>query len=368
VSLFPPSFDASRTRLVGWKDRLAGWWPSVDVEDVAVGPSGEPMTVVRAQADDRDHVLILVAGLHGVEGYAGSAVIELFLREWAGDLDHQRVSVWVVHGPNPTGWITGRKTNHNNVDLNRSFVDRQTGVPANPGYDDPALRRVFEPGRPRGGAPQLAQIAGLAVAGRLGDLARSLTLGQYTSPTGLYFGGTEEPWATAWLKAAFDEGLGGWNAMTVLDLHTGYGPRNTLAVVNSRYDPVPPAQWAARLGWPLVQAADGDTFYPIHGDMTDWLTLRHRALVPDRSFWATTLEFGTWGDSLAAQVRTLRATINENAAHHRGSDRQKRSWTKELTELYAPRGRRWRQGVEDQARRLVPAILEERGLKTRRGR
>ena len=360
-ALFPVSFEASRSRLKGWVTALSNRWPSVAVEEVSVGPSGEPMTILRAEAPRRRALVILVAGLHGVEGYAGSAVAEVFLRECVPGLDEGSVSVWVVHATNPWGWMTGRKTNHDNVDLNRSFLADRSALPVNSGYSDPAICSVFEPSRPLGWAALAARLLPLALRGRLGALAAALTLGQYHSPQGLYHGGSEAPQAAVWLQAAFDRALDEWDELTVLDLHTGYGPKDALAVVNSRYENTPAQEWARRLDWPLVQQS-GNDFYAIHGDMTDWLTLRHRQRTPAKSFWATTLEFGTWGDGTLPMLRTLAATVNENAAWHHGTDAQKHRWGRALRSLYAPARPRWRRAVIDQARRLLHTIVEVRGL------
>ena len=360
-SLFPASFEESRARLKAWVPVLSDRWPAVAIEEVSVGPSGEPMTVLRAEAPRRKAVVILVVGLHGMEGYAGSAVAEMFLRECVPGLDEGSVSLWVVHAPNPWGWIAGRKTNHDNVDLNRSFLPDRDSLPANPGYSDRLLRRVLEPGRPLGWMALAGRLLPLALRGRLGALAGTLTLGQYSSPHGLYYGGSEAPRAAVWLQAAFDRALDEWDEVTVLDLHTGYGPKNALAVVNSRYEPIPAQEWARWLDWPLVQQS-GNDFYGIHGDMTDWLTLRHQGRAPAKSFWAATLEFGTWGDGTLALLWTLAATVNGNAAWFQGTAAQKRRWGRALRSLYAPRGRRWRRAVIGQARRLLANIVVARGL------
>src|SRR5262249_30810012 len=75
-------------------------------------------------------VLLHSSGLHGVEGFAGSAVQLQFIKRMP------RVSAdaafIIVHILNPYGMAWLRRVNENNVDLNRNFVTdgSYAGAPA----------------------------------------------------------------------------------------------------------------------------------------------------------------------------------------------------------------------------------------------
>src|SRR5213592_2819131 len=74
-------------------------------------------------------VLLHSSGLHGVEGFAGSA-IQLQLLNSLPSLP-QDAALIVVHVLNPYGMAWLRRFNENNVDLNRNFLgdDAYIGAP-----------------------------------------------------------------------------------------------------------------------------------------------------------------------------------------------------------------------------------------------
>ena len=91
------------------------------------------------------------SGVHGIEGYAGSAVqlalLELFTAKAIDPKD--RPTIVMLHGVNPVGMKEWRRCNENNVDLNRNgivgvfqdFVDQRD--PNVAGYED--FRHIFVP-------------------------------------------------------------------------------------------------------------------------------------------------------------------------------------------------------------------------------
>src|SRR5262249_8553202 len=87
----------------------------------AKGPGGEQLGIDIAWfgADTPRRVLLHSSGLHGVEGFAGSA-IQLQLLDDIPALPADAALV-VVHVLNPYGMSWLRRTNENNVDLNRNF-------------------------------------------------------------------------------------------------------------------------------------------------------------------------------------------------------------------------------------------------------
>jgi hypothetical protein len=52
----------------------------------------------------------------------------------------------------------------------------------------------------------------------------AVTGGQYTRPTGLFYGGVRETWSNQTLRQILREHLAGAKRVAVLDLHTGLGP------------------------------------------------------------------------------------------------------------------------------------------------
>lgn len=68
----------------------------------------------------KNKILFLVSGTHGVEGYIGSAVQLLFIKEFLPQLDD--VAVCLIHSLDPFGFKYNRRVNENNVDLNRNSV------------------------------------------------------------------------------------------------------------------------------------------------------------------------------------------------------------------------------------------------------
>lgn len=89
-----------------------------------------------------DGLLVHQSGVHGVEGFFGSAVQTAALRGVAGDamphlLPGPRDMVVFVHCVNPFGMAMGRRYNELGVDLNRAAIDQDAfrelvaaGVPA----------------------------------------------------------------------------------------------------------------------------------------------------------------------------------------------------------------------------------------------
>ena len=117
-----------------------------------LGRDGETlaMDVARFGAADARRVLLSSSGCHGIEGYCGSAVQLALLADpgFHRAAESAGVSVLYVHALNPYGFSWWRRTTHENVDLNRNFIDFTGPPPANPGYDEiaHALFRHAAPG------------------------------------------------------------------------------------------------------------------------------------------------------------------------------------------------------------------------------
>lgn len=82
-------------------------------------------------------LLILTSAVHGVEGYVGSAIQQMVLKELIKDVSLDNLGVLVIHGMNPYGFKNNRRFTENNVDLNRnSATDNSLYSSVNEGYRD----------------------------------------------------------------------------------------------------------------------------------------------------------------------------------------------------------------------------------------
>ena len=98
------------------------------------GPDGEPLCIDVAVVGNINSAKVLLSssGIHGVEGYPGSA-IQLAVMD---DLTKQEIfkdhAIIFIHTINPYGMAWWRRFNENNVDLNRNFLTKEQeykGVP-----------------------------------------------------------------------------------------------------------------------------------------------------------------------------------------------------------------------------------------------
>ena len=67
--------------------------------------------------DAQKNLIVLTTGVHGMEGYIGSVMLDVFFQEIYPTLDSQTTGVLVVANVNPYGMKYYRRYNENNVDL-----------------------------------------------------------------------------------------------------------------------------------------------------------------------------------------------------------------------------------------------------------
>jgi hypothetical protein len=220
--------------------------------------------------NNRQGLVVHVAGTHGVEGYAGSAIQLAFLKIWKTFLTSKKSTTtasWptivLVHAFNPYGMAHDRRTNENNVDLNRNGVvpptfstkyrfdkdDPYFQKPDNPWWNEEyyeLLRSLFHPNDNDSlCSMSLAKYSGLwneflfwnrafLVVWRKGLIAlkRALVAGQYHDPQGLFYGGSSLQPSIVLLEQYFNQRniaktiVAPKNALPVItwiDIHTGLG-------------------------------------------------------------------------------------------------------------------------------------------------
>lgn len=221
---FAQSYAEARQRFLDAAD-AAG----LDVTSHAhpmVGPEGETLAldVARDGPADASAVLILSSGCHGVEGYCGSGVQVALLRDaaWLDAARSAGVAVLYLHALNPYGFAWTRRVTHENVDLNRNFIDFTKPPPQNPAYC--RLARLLVPAT---WPPTPANEAALQKAGAaMGALQaqQAVSGGQYEHPEGLFYGGHDPTWSHIVLRRVLREHGRRCARLGWIDVHTGLGP------------------------------------------------------------------------------------------------------------------------------------------------
>lgn len=190
------------------------------------GPDGRELftDVAAFDVDGAEKVLVLMSGTHGVEGFCGSgAQIDLLRRGEMARLP-QGVGVLMIHAINPYGFAWLRRVTHENIDLNRNWLDFSQPLPKNPGYDElhPSICPAIWDSKTQ-----------LAAAKSLEDFTRkhgheamqfAVSGGQYNHADGLFYGGNAPSWSQTTQRSILSHYLKDASQVGVIDYHTGLGP------------------------------------------------------------------------------------------------------------------------------------------------
>lgn len=277
-------------------------------------PDGEPLHTDVAVLGDpgAPRAFVAMSGTHGVEGLGGSGCQSAFLAEGGAASLPDGVVLVLVHAVNPWGVAHLRRTNEDNVDLNRNFVRHgEEEPPPNPRYEElhPHVLPDDWDGPAHAAANQAIAAALVEWGGR--EVQEALTSGQYTRPDGLFYGGDRPTWSNRTWRAVLDRWVAGRTHVAFVDLHTGLGPYGVGEVIfRARYDGGG-LERARRWYGDVTSSEEGSSVSTVIGGTT------HSAVVdaaPDAEITTITLEFGTRSgrDVLSA----LRA---DNWLEHRGA-------------------------------------------------
>lgn len=369
MTYFPSSYEDSRERFQRSPNLLRSKWPNARLESHPLKDHLDlSIDWIWAEPPKKENLVILSTGEHGIEGYVGAAMLKVFIEEFAPRLNPENTGLLLVHAINPWGMQNRYRVNPDNVDINRNFVYDGNYDPAiNPDYD--LLISLLNPQGPVG---NLALenirffgkvIQGLLSPGKAKVQAASL-LGQHRHSKGIYYGGTQCEEETTVLMGLYRRALEDYQSIVQMDMHTGYGPRYQMTVIVPPDDPTSSAEATTKFAYPLVQKIDADEFYAISGDMGEYFYRLRDAEYPNKQLFACGFEFGTFGDSLFALIRSLRITILENQLRQFGAKNETiaRALRKEYEELFFPAEPGWREKALADGRQAFEGILRAYNL------
>ncbi|MEJ8813118.1 M14 family metallopeptidase [Variovorax ureilyticus] len=220
LDLFSPSYATARRK---FQDAAAARGLPVDSRVLDLpGAEGETlaMDVVLDGPADASRLLVVLSGVHGVEGFCGSAIQTGMLR--LGAPAHPDTAVLHIHAINPYGFSYLRRVTQENVDLNRNFVDFAKPLPVNAGYG--AIHDALLP--PTWPPAHQAEADLAAYRDKHGErgLQRAISLGQHAHADGMFFGGRAPTWSNQNFRAVLRDYATQAREIASVDIHTGLGP------------------------------------------------------------------------------------------------------------------------------------------------
>jgi hypothetical protein len=347
ASCFSPDYDTGRARF-----RAASAAAGAQLEALALGasgPRGEPLAIDIAWlgSPDATRLVLHTTGLHGVEGFAGSAIQLAALARTARP--PQGCALALVHALNPYGMAWLRRANENNVDLNRNFLppdERRPGAPALYGVVD----RAINPPSPPGFDGFWLKVVGLALRHGHRRLRRAVAGGQYQYPRGLFYGGAElQPGPRLYLEWLRDR-CSRARYVLALDVHTGLGHWGEQSLILEAADTATSRPMLARaLGDELVDPARGEAAYVARGSLGACMP----RVLPCARVDCVLQELGTY-----PALRVLRALREENRWHHHGAATLDHPVKPALREAFCPASPEWRASAVENGLRLLRAACD----------
>ncbi|MFC2089889.1 M14 family metallopeptidase [Bacteroidota bacterium] len=310
-----------------------------------------------------DKLLVLSSGVHGVEGYTGSAVQQMFLKELVTKDVLADMGVLIIHGVNPFGFKYLRRQTENNVDLNRgSEIDPSLFTVKNQGYGK--LNDMLNPEGKVSTNSLTNQFFYVTAISKILKTSMSATRqaivqGQYEYPEGLFFGGFDfEPQIDS-LRKVLPVYLAPYSTILEIDLHTAYGSRGVLHLFpNAVSDPELKKKTELVFKGHQIDWGDSDNFYTVSGGFADTFMSK---LTPHAQYLYMVFEWGTYDtETTFGSIKSLQIMINENQGYHYGykNNVQEKKIKKSISEMEYPSSEAWRSETMNTGREMLSLVLK----------
>lgn len=364
---FQETYNACRKGFLTQAEGLRQQYKGVRIAPLAIeSRSDSDLTIdsvyIPAQKDPK-RLLILTSAVHGVEGYVGSAIQQMFLNEVIKDVSLDDLGVLLIHGVNPFGFKNNRRVTENNIDLNRnSATDSRLYSSKNDGYS--ALNiflnqkenvSLTSPGTLFFQLHAIRKIIGHS----LSTLRQAILQGQYQYEKGIYFGGKKLEPSIAAVTPLIQQTARPYDLVFNIDLHTGYGANGTLHLFPN---PLKDKDRKARIetifeGYP-INWGDGDDFYTIMGDFTTYVG----STVPEKDYLTMVFEFGTLDtQTTMGSIKALHNVMIENQGvqYGYGSNKDETETKSRYLQSYYPSSPAWRSKALGDARDILRHAIKK---------
>ena len=365
LTYYHDDYSESREAFISQSRELQGSYDSVIIFKTPVESSTDTGLYIDycffPGIDDPDRLLILSSGIHGIEGFAGSAVQIMFMEEFLDKGLLKNTAVLFIHGLNPYGFKHFRRFTENNVDLNRNWdTDKSLFATPNPGYF--RFTNMINPSKKvnldnAGNRFFFLKAIIKMITNNIEFARQSILQGQYEYQDGLYFGGMDFEPQVHTVRTILEDICEPYQVIFHIDLHTGYGQWGTLHFFpNPVKDPLAKQNLEKIFTEHEIDWGDEEKFYTITGGFPTFVGKLNQG----KLFLPMTFEYGTMDSHTTfGSIKSLQIIINENQGHHHGyvRDRDSTIIIEQFINMYYPQSEAWQTRVIQTSREAFNTLL-----------
>ena len=345
---FSNNYETARSHFLAAAVRSGGIIESAG--HPASGPAGEALaTDALLLGSNRDNLLVMTSGTHGVELLCGSGCQTGHLETGRFDSILDRCSILLLHALNPWGAAHQRRNTEDNVDLCRNFMDFTKPLPTNSAYE--ALHKTIR----QASVPEVEQLIadGFAQHGTR-DFMNALMSGQYDHADGFSFGGQAPTWSNLTVSSLLAHFGDGFERVCIVDYHSGVGPYGYGSIVCLQEGDALAKTQRIFGDWviaPREKTTGGPSnFYTVFGHAADG----YLAALPNVDLSTVVLEYGTYSSE-----ENLQAMISEHVARF-GRDSNPANIEEQgavVEALHYPADPEWRRAIWDRADHVIDQAI-----------
>jgi len=323
---------------------------SPHVLDGKRGVEGEELALDVAIFGEPDarKALLIICGTHGLEGPPGSAVQRRFIAE-CGAVP-EGVKIVAVHALNPWGFSHGSRTDDENIDPNRNFIDFSAPLPVSRAYAELHAAQCPDIWTDTAGEELSRAIIELVKRDGLAFAMAGLTVGQYQEPSGLNFGGRGPCWSNRAFQRVVAEELGGCEKIAYVEWHSGLGEYAELFHV-CLHPPGSEALERVSMWWGhQAVTRNGAAIQGTGGAAPNWQGLIMTALpklLPEAQIAGAVIEFGTFENTKVLGGLMIDRWLKFGRENRSSSDRAQLEQIKR--DIFSPPDLIWRRLVSERA-------------------
>jgi len=390
MKYFKNSYEDSRTDFLDRINEIKKVIPDAESQSFLMPPKnvdGMYSDAIFIPGNDPEKIIIMTSGIHGIEGYTGSAIQNMIIdnfilskaisnntylktkvqrRKKTSNKINLKInklkllpySILFVHSINPYGHKYFRRVNENNVDLNRNFLLSIRDFAVDKRKRNKAYAEMADFLNPEGAYKHssLEKISfffdtlKIIRKNNIRTFKQAILEGQYEFPSGIFYGGDIYQPQTKTLIDLVENYTKNYKKVILIDIHTGYGKKGKLHLIGMEKYPDSEILNDLQKLYPLQKIEKAGSkkghFYKISGAMFEYFY--HKLSEKGKTVLPIAWEFGTNNNiKIHKSIESLRILVTENQTNNYGVANKKSYETasNDFKNLFYPDDEKWQHDV-----------------------